>query len=168
MGMADHRVGRGLRKKMGMTDHCERERQSLSIFVGFGFIFLSVGFMTFFFGFGFIFWFYIFFNIVLTWKIVGASKVLVLYIYIYITFNHKDYLKRKKKHLYHKENKNLLEYLIGERFIPPTKMRLFVGERNLSPIRYCLLWDRQGRPLLPPVRICSILHQGETPPTLAL
>ena len=58
--MADHRVGRGLRKKMGMTDHCERERQSLSFFVGFGFIFLSVGFMTFFFlvlvlFFGFIF-----------------------------------------------------------------------------------------------------------------
>ena len=40
MGMADHRVGRGLRKKMGMTDHCERERQSLSFFVVFGFIFL--------------------------------------------------------------------------------------------------------------------------------
>ena len=49
MGMADHHVGRGLRKKMGMVDHCERERQSLSFFVGFGFIFLSVGFMTFFF-----------------------------------------------------------------------------------------------------------------------
>ncbi|KAF3944181.1 hypothetical protein CMV_029336 [Castanea mollissima] len=30
MGMADHRAGRGLRKKkMGMADHCERERQSL-------------------------------------------------------------------------------------------------------------------------------------------
>ena len=82
MGMANHRAGRGLRKKMGMADHCERERQSLSFFVGFGFIFLSVGFMTFFFGFGFIFWFYIFFNIVLTWKIVGASKASVLYIYI--------------------------------------------------------------------------------------
>ena len=85
-----------------------------------------------------------------------------------ITFNHKDYLKRKKKHLYHKENKNLLQYLIGERFIPPTKMRLFVGGTNLSPIRYCLLWDRQGRPLLPPTWICSISHQRETPPTLAL
>ena len=33
MGMADHRVGRGLRKKMGMTDHCERERQSLQFFL---------------------------------------------------------------------------------------------------------------------------------------
>ena len=48
MGMADHCAGRGLRKKMGMADHCERERQSLRFFVGFGFIFLSVAFMTFF------------------------------------------------------------------------------------------------------------------------
>ena len=83
MGMVDHRVGRGLRKKMGMTDHCERERQSLSFFVGFGFIFFECRVYDFFFFFGFIFWFYIFFNIVLTWKIVGVSKVLVIYIYIY-------------------------------------------------------------------------------------
>ena len=84
MGMADHRVGRGLRKKMGMTDHCERERQSLSFFVGFGFIF----------------WFYIFFNIVLTWKIVGASKVLVLYIYIYILHLIIKIISKEKKNIY--------------------------------------------------------------------
>ena len=30
------------------------------------------------------FFFIVFFNIVLTWKIVGASKASVLYIYIYI------------------------------------------------------------------------------------
>ena len=45
-------------------------------------------------GFGFFFWFwfycfmfyyyYYFFNVVLMWKIVGASKASVLYIYIYI------------------------------------------------------------------------------------
>ena len=35
MGMADHCSGRGLlrKKKMGMVDHCERERQSLQFFL---------------------------------------------------------------------------------------------------------------------------------------
>jgi len=78
---------------MGMGDHCKRERQSLRFFVGF--IFLSVEFMTFSF---FWFWFYlfcfiIFFNIVLTWKIVGVLKISVLYIYIdYNNNNKKDKL----------------------------------------------------------------------------
>ena len=38
------------------------------------------------------------------------------------------------------------------------KRRLFVGGTNLSPIRYCSLWNGQGRPFLPPARICSIPH----------
>ena len=29
------------------------------------------------------------------------------------------------------------QYLIGERFVFPTKRRIFVGGMNISPIRYC-------------------------------
>ena len=44
---------------------------------------LLVLFLFFCFGFGFFsFFYYYFFNTVLTWKIVGVSKVSVLYIYI--------------------------------------------------------------------------------------
>ena len=49
------------------------------------------------------------------------------------------------------------------------KMHLFVGGLlSRLPIRYCSLWDGQGSTNVPPARICSILHRGETPPTLAL
>ena len=49
MGMADHCSGRGLlrKKKMGMVDHCERERQSLQFFLLVLF-FLLLGFIFFF------------------------------------------------------------------------------------------------------------------------
>ena len=33
------------------------------------------------------------------------------------------------------------QYLIGERFVPPTKRQLFVGGTNLSLIRSCSLWE---------------------------
>ena len=74
MGMADHCAGRGLRKKMGMADHCEREWHSLCFFecrVYYVFFFFLVLLL-------------LFFNVVLMWKIVGVSKVSVIYIYIYI------------------------------------------------------------------------------------
>ena len=47
------------------------------------------------------------------------------------------------------------------------KMHLFMGWTNLSPIRYCSLWEWAEESILPS-RICSISHRGETPHTLAL
>ena len=47
----------------------------------------TLAFIVFFFFLKLFIYLYIFFNIVLTWKIVEASKVSVLYIYIYILKN---------------------------------------------------------------------------------
>ena len=47
------------------------------------------------------------------------------------------------------------------------KMHLFMGWTNLSPIRYCSLWE-WAEESIPPLRICSISQRGETPHTLAL
>ena len=55
------------------------------------------------------------------------------------------------------------QYLLRERFVSPTKKCLFVGETNLSPRRNYPLWVQVW-----PSRICSILHRGEMPPTIAL
>ena len=47
MGMTDHRVGRGLRKKMGMADHVKGKGRAYIVLLVL--YFFSVGFMTFFF-----------------------------------------------------------------------------------------------------------------------
>ena len=57
-----------------MANHRERERQSIVKWKAFEYQVYYVFWLVFFF----------FFNIVMTWKIMGASKASVLYIYIYI------------------------------------------------------------------------------------
>ena len=42
------------------------------------------------------------------------------------------------------------------------------GLSSRPPVRYCSLWDGQGSTYVPPARICSIPHWGETPLTHAL
>ena len=85
----------GVREGEGREIEKREERQSVGLllffffFFGFYRLFLSgfrKGFLRLCFLFLFFFCIYafFFFNIVLTWKIVGASEVSILYIYIYI------------------------------------------------------------------------------------
>ena len=57
-----------------------RKKEVCFVFIGFW----KIYFLRFVFLVSKMFFFFFFLNIVLTWKIVGASKVSVIYIYIYI------------------------------------------------------------------------------------
>ena len=61
--------------KEEMANHCERERKSIVKGKAFEYRVYHVFWLVFFF---------FFFSIVMTWKIMGVSKISVIYIYIYI------------------------------------------------------------------------------------